>query len=119
VVDIYDDESDLALPQAVTTIPESMSSTRFELFQNVPNPFNPQTAIHFTIPADETVFLRVFDLSGRLVKELVAGSDLKVGSHEVTWNGCDAAGQAAAAGIYFYQLTAGSISETRRMTLLK
>jgi flagellar hook assembly protein FlgD len=53
------------------------------------------------------------------VRTLAAGEPTGAGRHEATWNGRDATGQAAPAGVYFYRLDAGGQSLTRRMTLLK
>ncbi|MBK6733511.1 MAG: family 16 glycosylhydrolase [bacterium] len=84
-----------------------------------PNPFNPSTTISFDLPEPAAVRLAIHDLSGRLVRTLVAGEMTGSGRHEVVWNGRDEAGQVMAAGVYFYRLDAAGYSETRRMTLLK
>jgi hypothetical protein len=84
-----------------------------------PNPFNPRTTIVFEIPAPEAVSLRVFDLSGRLVKGLVTAEVRSAGRHEVVWNGRDDAGRRVASGTYVYRLDAGDFSEARRMVLAK
>jgi hypothetical protein len=89
------------------------------LSQNVPNPFNPLTSIRCHLPEPEAIHLRMFDLSGHLVKTLLAGDILPAGSHDVTWNGLDKSGREVAAGVYFYRLKAGGLSETKRMTLVK
>jgi beta-glucanase (GH16 family) len=84
-----------------------------------PNPFNPSTTIAFELAEPATVTLGIYDVAGRLVRTLAAGEPTGAGRHEATWNGRDAAGQAAPAGVYFYRLDAGGQSLTRRMTLLK
>jgi photosystem II stability/assembly factor-like uncharacterized protein len=89
-----------------------------QLQQNFPNPFNPMTAIRYTIPGSTsihaaTVSLRVYDLLGRTVTVLV-NEEQSSGSYSVTW---DASGMAG--GVYFYRLQAGGYSETRRMLLLR
>jgi hypothetical protein len=89
------------------------------LTQNHPNPFNPQTTIAFEIPDQQTVTLRVFEMSGRLVRNLIAAEPHTPGRHEVVWNGRDDAGRQVASGTYFYRLEAGSYSETKRMVLVK
>ncbi len=83
-----------------------------------PNPFNPQTAIVFELPAGGEASLRVYDLAGRLVTTLVDGP-LAAGRHESSWNGTDARGAAVASGIYLCELRAGRFRQTQRMTLLK
>ncbi len=88
------------------------------LDQNVPNPFNPQTAIGFSLPAPERVRLDVYDIGGRLVQRLVDGS-MRAGRHRIEWNGRDAGGREAASGVYFYRLTAGKRTLSRKMILLR
>ncbi len=90
----------------------------FSLHQNVPNPFNPMTIIRYELPAVASVSLRVFDLSGKLVRTLVA-AEVPAGLHEAVWNGKDETGRQASAGVYIYRLKAGGFGETRRMTLVK
>ena len=81
--------------------------------------FNPQTTIAFEIPSQQDVTLRVFDLSGRLVRNLIQGELRTPGRHEVVWNGRDDAGRQVASGTYFYRLEAGEFAETKRMVLVK
>lgn len=89
------------------------------LAQNHPNPFNPQTTITFELPERETVTLRVFDMSGRLVRQLISSEPHTSGRHEVVWNGRDDAGHPVASGTYLYRLEARSFRETKRMVLNK
>jgi flagellar hook capping protein FlgD len=86
---------------------------------NYPNPFNPQTTIAFDLPQRAVASLRIYDVSGRLVRELIAGDELAQGAHSVSWNGRNDRGQALAAGVYFYRLQAGEYLATRRMALIK
>ena len=84
----------------------------FALFQNYPNPFNPSTVISYQIPKAGHVKLKVYDVLGREVatlidKEQIAGS-YKV---EFSWQ--------LSSGVYFYRLTAGEFSQTKKMLLLK
>jgi len=90
----------------------------FELLQNFPNPFNPSTEIHFTIPKFDHVTLEVFDLLGRKVKTLV-NEQRHAGSHTVTWNSINSANQHVASGMYFYRLRAGDLTSVKKMLLLK
>jgi hypothetical protein len=89
------------------------------LYDAYPNPFNPQTTIAFEIPERQAVTIRVFDMSGRLVRELISAQPHTPGRHEVVWNGRDDTGRQVASGVYFYRLEAGSYSETKRMVLVK
>ena len=70
-------------------------------------------------PGREAVSLRIYDLAGRLVRNLYQGDHLDAGEHERSWNGLDESGRTVATGVFFYRLEAGSFSETRRMTLVK
>jgi hypothetical protein len=78
-----------------------------------PNPFNPTTTISFSLPASGHVSIQVFDVSGRVVAELVNGVR-SAGDHSITWNA-----DGLASGIYFYRMRAGAFTQTRRMVLLK
>jgi hypothetical protein len=89
-----------------------------ELLQNVPNPFNPTTAIRFTLPAAGNAKVEIFDASGKSVRVLFDGIG-KAGLNTVSWNGANASGSKVASGAYFYKLTAGSFQDTRKMILLK
>jgi len=93
--------------------------TGFSMLAAVPNPFNSQTTIAFDLPGEMTVILRVFDLAGRLVDVLLDGEVASQGRNEVVWRGRDSSGRQLPSGTYFYRLTAGSHSETRRMALVK
>jgi hypothetical protein len=85
---------------------------------NFPNPFNPKTAIRFSLSSSEHVSLAVYDISGRLVKELVNGQ-MAVGNHEIIWDGKSNTGSKAASGVYFYKMSAGDYSATDKMVMLK
>ena len=89
----------------------------FRLLQNAPNPFHFATTIRFDLPRRARVSLRVYDVAGRLVRDLVDGSTLEAGRHEAAWNGQAGSGRAMGAGLYFYRLQAGPYRETRRMVL--
>jgi len=88
------------------------------LFQNHPNPFNPQTSIRFELRKGGAVTLSVFDAAGAFVKSLASGPFAR-GTHDVTWNGTDARGERVASGVYFYRLVASGTTITRKMVLLK
>ena len=92
--------------------------TRYSLGANYPNPFNPSTTISFTLPTSESVRLSVFDIQGRLVATLV-NEVYSAGRHEVIWRGQDNSSRPVASGTYFYRLTTGGFTETKKMLLLK
>jgi M6 family metalloprotease-like protein len=83
-----------------------------------PNPFNPETTIRYELAARSHVSLRVYDVSGAVVRTLVDESKA-AGSYTLTWNGRDNHGSPVSSGVYFYRITAGSFSDVRKMTLLK
>jgi len=89
------------------------------LYASYPNPFNPTTLIRCEFARQERVSLRVYDISGRLVTTLldeVSGP----GALELVWDGCDAGGRQAAAGLYFSRLeTAAGIHQTQKMMLVR
>ncbi len=91
----------------------------FKLQQNVPNPFNPSTSISYEVPVGGgQVALRVYDISGRLVRTLVDGFETS-GLRTVNWNGTDDQGRSVASGVYYYQLNAPTFSEKKKMVLLR
>ncbi|MDD4858323.1 MAG: T9SS type A sorting domain-containing protein, partial [Candidatus Krumholzibacteria bacterium] len=88
------------------------------LNQNYPNPFNPSTRISYSLKAATRVSLRIYNISGRLVRVLVDSTE-PMGAHEAVWNGKDNTGRSVASGIYFYRLDAGAFSATRKMVLIR
>ncbi|MDX2474842.1 MAG: S8 family serine peptidase [Candidatus Krumholzibacteria bacterium] len=84
----------------------------------VPNPFNPATDIHFSLPATAHTSLRVYDVSGRLVRTLV-DRQLAPGAYSERWDGRDEKGQGAASGIYFIRVTAADETSIKAMTLVR
>ena len=91
----------------------------YELENNYPNPFNPQTRVQFSIPQASTVDIAVFDIHGRLVRNLVAAEHYESGRYSVEWDGKDNAGTKVASGAYFFRMQAGQFASTKRRTLLK
>lgn len=85
----------------------------FGLGQNYPNPFNPSTKINFQLPKQESVNLRIFDVTGRIVSEPV-NEELQAGNYEINFDA-----DRLSSGIYYYTLTAGSYRETKKMILIK
>lgn len=99
-------------------VPVQVKALKLELAQCTPNPFNPTTTIGFTVPSRVNVTLQIFDVAGRLVTTLVSESR-DAGRYSATWTGRDASGAQVGSGVYFYKLSAGSHSLTRKMVLLK
>ena len=85
----------------------------FALHQNYPNPFNPATIISYHLPVNSLVVLKVYDLLGREVAELVNGHQVS-GNHSATFNASD-----LSSGTYFYILRTGELTQTKKMLLIK
>ena len=88
------------------------------LSQNSPNPFRGSTLVRFAVPQSGPVDVSVFDVTGRLVANLVNGS-LAAGPHSVSWDGSDSQGNRVASGIYLYRIQAGGESLTKDMVHLR
>ncbi|RLB13341.1 MAG: hypothetical protein DRG82_15850, partial [Deltaproteobacteria bacterium] len=100
--------------------PKAVLPKAFALSQNYPNPFNPSTTIAYDIPegADVNVRLNIYNMRGQLIRTLV--NEVKSeGSYKVQWDGTDNYGRKVASGVYFYRITAGEFSKTRKMVILK
>ncbi len=91
---------------------------QYSLEANYPNPFNPSTTIKYALSAAGVVKLVVYDLLGREVRTLVNGN-MPAGNQSVQWDGKNANGSTVGSGVYFYKLTVGSFTATKKMTLLK
>jgi len=85
----------------------------FSLKQNYPNPFNPSTTINFQISKSNFVSLKIYDMNGRELSELV-NENLNAGEYKVKFEGA-----ALPSGVYYYKLTSGSFSEVKKMLLVK
>jgi len=85
----------------------------FSLSQNYPNPFNPSTLIRYGLPFDVMVSLEVFNILGQRVS-LVVNEEQQAGNHEVVFQN-----STLGSGIYFYRLTAGRFTETRKMVIVR
>lgn len=86
---------------------------KFELKQNYPNPFNPSTTIKFSIPENSFVSLKIYDVNGREISELV-NKNLSQGEYEATFDARN-----LSSGVYFYTLRTGKFTETKVMSLVK
>jgi hypothetical protein len=92
--------------------------TEFALLQNYPNPFNPETTIKYNLAEGAGVQLRIYNIVGQVVRTLVSEQQ-SAGRYQVRWDGTDDRGSAVSSGIYFYQVSAGSFSDVKRLMLLK
>jgi len=98
---------------------EIPSIIKLALFPNYPNPFNPSTAITFSIPKESKVELTVYNIKGQKVKT-IAKDDFEKGFHKLIWNGKDSSGKEVGSGVYFYKLKVnGKDKSVRKCLLLK
>jgi len=85
----------------------------FSLSQNYPNPFNPSTSINFSLPTDSKVSLKIYDMSGKEVANLL--NEVKTaGYYSINFNA-----SSLSSGIYFYSISAGNFTATKKMMLIK
>ncbi len=106
----------------VTSVNENQGSIpeNFELEQNFPNPFNPETVISFSLPEASQVNMDIYNMLGQHVAKLV-NSEMAAGKHNVTWNATNRFSNniRITSGTYIYKLKAGNFSEVKKMLLLK
>ena len=91
----------------------------YALGQNYPNPFNPSTTIAYDLPKQSPVRLEVYNVIGVLIRTMLRGEVVGAGQHQIVWDGRDDRGKIVPSGVYFYRISAGDFSASRRMTLLK
>ena len=112
----------LGAPNSITFGPNTITAidprsdvipTTFELSQNFPNPFNPSTQIRFALPNSQFTTLKIYDALGQEIATWVS-ENLTAGEYQIEWNAGDAPG-----GVYFYRLSAGKFSETKKLVLLR
>ena len=97
--------------------------TETELLPNYPNPFNPETWIPYRLAEDAFVTLTIYDQTGQVVRTLEVGHQIAGyytdRTKAVYWDGKNEFGEQVASGIYFYHLSAGDYSATRKMLIIK
>ena len=111
-------EAFLALLTELTVIPETTA-----LLPNYPNPFNPETWIPYHLSKDTEVIVKIYDIRGVVVRELMLGHQragvYQSRSRAAYWDGRNNSGEPVASGVYFYTLTAGDFTATRKMLIAK
>lgn len=105
--------TDIQWPGATAVEDETIAVERYSLEQNYPNPFNPSTTISFTLPENQFVSLRLYNLIGQEIKTMFSGN-LEKGNHTV-----QLIAEGLSSGIYFYKLESKNNLLVRKMTLLK
>ena len=97
-------------------VPDAVTHTA--LLLPAPNPFNPQTELHFQLKDACDVDLSIYNVKGERVAQLAAGA-YPAGRHAVTWRGVDTRGRRLASGTYFARFVAGAVVQTQRLALVK
>ena len=90
----------------------------YQLYDNFPNPFNPETQIRFEIGAQENVQILIYDILGRQIRYLV-NEQYSSGFHVVNWDGTNETGQPVSSGMYIYLLKAGDYMADKKMLFVK
>lgn len=88
--------------------------SEYTLYQNYPNPFNPETTIEFALPQQSRISLKIYNVLGKLITEIIKDELLEAGYHQVIYKN-----SSLASGVYIYKLTAGDFSVTKKMLLIK
>ena len=121
-----EDDGSLAFKQGIENLENLLASLIPEetaLLHNYPNPFNPETWIPYQLAHAADVTLTIYDMNGQVVRRLALGHQAagmyRSRSRAVYWDGRNHLGESVASGLYFYTLTAGEFSATRRMLILK
>ena len=83
-----------------------------------PNPFNPQTELHYQVKDATSVDLSIYNVKGERVAQLISGHH-PTGRYSAIWQGTDSVGRRLASGAYFARFTAGPVVQTQRLTLVK
>jgi hypothetical protein len=92
--------------------------SKFELAQNYPNPFNPTTRIKFAIAQTSDVSIKIYDITGREVNNLV-NQRMTPGTYSVIWTAVNNMGNSVSSGVYFYRIEAGNYVESKKMMLVR
>jgi len=90
----------------------------YQLEQNFPNPFNPQTTIRYQLSERTDVSLEIFNIVGQRVRTLVREEQV-TGSYSVIWAGQNDAGNKVGSGVYFYRLLTTDFVQTKKLVLLR
>ena len=98
----------------VAILNSELSINSFNLGQNYPNPFNPTTNISFSVPEESVVEINIYDVSGRLILNLVSNVKYAQGIHSVKFDGAN-----LPSGMYYYRLKTNDYISTRKMVLMK
>ncbi|MCF7858876.1 MAG: carboxypeptidase regulatory-like domain-containing protein [Candidatus Cloacimonetes bacterium] len=105
-------------PTVVVSANDNLLPVKVKLFDNYPNPFNPETIIKYQLIKREKISLNIYNVKGQLVRKLINNEE-DAGIHSTIWKGKDDNGNQVSSGIYFYRMSAGENISTKKMLLLK
>jgi parallel beta-helix repeat protein len=97
---------------------EELLPRQFALHQNFPNPFNPETKIRFNLPRPTEVRVHIFNLLGEEVV-ILKQENMPAGTHTLSWDGRNKAGQVAPSGIYFLRVKAGEKVAVKKLLVVR
>ncbi len=106
------------VPTGVEETAGAAPAARPMLYPAAPNPFNPETAIRFSLPRRASVRVLVFNVAGARVRSLAEGV-MEAGPHSLRWDGRDDRGRDLPSGAYFYRLEAEGVADARKLILLR
>ena len=118
----FDPDNDIVLKQG-TTVQGNIQAVgnnnnqlpfMYALYQNYPNPFNPATTINYDLPERNVISLKIYNILGEVVAEPVKSETKPAGKYSVAFDASN-----LPSGVYYYELKAGSYSETKKMVLVK
>ena len=122
-----EDDGSIAFRQGIANLESLLASLIIPqataLLANYPNPFNPETWIPYQLAAPAEVTLTIYDMNGGTIRHLEAGHQA-AGMYQnrnraVYWDGRNGRGESVASGLYFYTLSAGEFTATRKMLIRK
>ena len=121
-----ENDGSLAFQQGIANLQRLLASLlpeRTALLTNYPNPFNPETWIPYQLSEPAEVILHIYSIKGRLIRTLTLGHQptgmYQNKSRAAYWDGRNNVGEPVASGVYFYTLTAGDFTATRKMLIMK
>jgi len=103
----------------IQTLDRTKLVKELELLPNFPNPFNHSTAIKFRLNQKSRIYLIIYDIRGNLVKYLIQNESYRPGIYRKIWDGTDLNGNPVSSGVYIYKLKTQTISQSRKMILIK
>ena len=115
---VHYSDSALFVLDTVTAVDHVHVPTVAAIVSVYPNPFNPSTTIRFATSGAREVRIAIYDLRGRMISPLIAGT-LDAGSHEAVWQGRDSSGRNIPSGMYFCRLVSGNTTQIRKLVLVR